>query len=258
MTFELFINQLIEIVFFPPGINLILFIFAYYFFNKFRKFSLFLFAISFLSLLFLSLPIISNGLINSLENLRPLTQQQVNDLSKQKRLDIAIVVLSGGRISLAPEYGEIDTVNSSTLQRIQYASWLQQKTKLPLLLSGGSQFNEATPEAVLMNQTMLSSFNISPKWIEFKSKNMAQKAQNSAKILYENSIREILLVTHAIEMQRAKIEFEKVGLKVIVAPTGFNTSQPEWFSYLPSAKALMDSHIALHEKLGRYWYSLGY
>ena len=258
MDFEIIINRLIDIILFPPGINLVLVIAGYFLLKKHKKTALSLFAFSALSLYLLALPGISASLNNSLQSEPALSQNQVKNYAKQDRKDLAIVVLSGGRISLAPEYGDIDTVSATTLQRIQYAAWLHRKTNLPLLLSGGSVNDEATAEAVLMNQTMMSAFNIAPRWIEFKSKNTAQNAQLSAQILTENNIQEILLVTHASHMHRARLEFEKTGLTVIPAPTVFNLNRPSWNHYLPSAEALYASQLALHEKVGRFWYAIRY
>jgi len=256
MEFEITISKLFDIFLFPPGLNLVLVIVGYFLLKKFRKIAFSLFAVSFLSLYLFALPVVSNSLNQSLQTEQVLSQSQVKVYADQERDDLAIVVLSGGRMSLAPEYGDIDTVSSKTLQRIQYAAWLHQKTSLPILLSGGSVFGEATAEAVLMNQTMLSAFNIAPKWIEFISKNTSENAQFSARILQENNIKEILLVTHANHMQRAVLEFEKTGLKVIPAPTVFNRSRSSWYAYFPNAEALHASQLALHEKVGRIWYSI--
>ncbi len=258
MDFEILINRLIDIILFPPGINLVLLIASYFLLKKRKKIALSLFAFSLLSLYLLALPSVSTTLNNSLQSEPALSQSQVKSYAKQDRKNLAIVVLSGGRISLAPEYGDIDTVSATTLQRIQYAAWLHRKTNLPILLSGGSVNDEATAEAVLMNQTMLSAFNIAPRWIEFKSKNTAQNAQLSSQILTENNIQEILLVTHASHMHRARLEFEKTGLTVIPAPTVFDLNRASWHHYFPSAKALYASQLALHEKVRRLWYAVRY
>jgi uncharacterized SAM-binding protein YcdF (DUF218 family) len=258
MDFEIIINRLIGTILFPPGVNLVLFIASYFLFKRRRKIALSLFAIAFFSLYLLALPGISNALNSNLQTEQALTQSQVKNYARQQRQDLAIVVISGGRINLAPEYGDIDTVSATSLQRMQYAAWLHRKTNLPILLSGGSVLGEATAEAVLMNQTMLSAFNIAPKWIEIESKNTAQNAQFSATILRQNNIKEILLVTHATHMHRARLEFEKAGLKVMPAPTVFDRNRPSWQHYFPNAEALHASQKALHEKVGRLWYGLRY
>lgn len=258
MPFEIFVSQLSNLILLPPGINLLLGLVAFFIRRKYKKTSslITIFAVS--TFVLFSLPIVAKKLTISLQTEQYLTLKQIKTFENQERDDIAIVILAGGRRSSAPEYGEIDTVSRMTLQRLQYGAWLHQKLKFPLLLSGGSVKNEATAESVLMNQTMLSAFNIPPKWIETKSKNTAENAQFSATILKENSINSVLLVTHASHMKRAKIEFEKTGLVIIPAPTVFENEQKNWLNYLPSAKALHESHSALHEKLGLFWYWIRY
>jgi len=255
---EIVANKLVDILLFPPGLNLILLLAGYFLLKRKRNIAVGLFIFSISTLFLFSLPVISNSLNASLQNEPALSQAVVINYAKSNRRDVAIVVLAGGRIALAPEYGDIDTVSAFTLQRIHYAAWLHQKTQFPMLVSGGSVFGEATAEAVLMNQALISAFNIAPKWIEFESKNTAENAQFSAKILARNKISEILLVTHSNHMQRAKIAFEKTGLKVVAAPTVFSSTKSNWRDYFPSAKALYTSQLALHEKVGRFWYAIRY
>lgn len=258
MELESTLTKLIELLILPPGINLIIAAVGYWVLKKSRAIAISLFVISFTTLFVFSLPFVAQSLNQSLQTNPALTPKQVKLLADEDRDDLAIVVLAGGRIQLAPEYGNIDNVSASTLQRIQYASWLHRKTKLPILVSGGSLQSESTPEAVLMNQTMLSAFNIAPKWIEYKSRNTAENARYSAEILFKQDISEVLLITHANHMQRAKAAFEKYGFKVIVAPTVFDLSRSSWLGFIPSASALHKSQLALHEKIGRIWFSVRY
>jgi uncharacterized SAM-binding protein YcdF (DUF218 family) len=257
MNLELFISKLGGILLLPPGINFLLLVVAVVLLKLSKvKLAKTTAIISITSLLVLSLPIVSKALHQSLQTIPSLSQEKVKQIARTERSDIAIVILSGGRINLAEEFGSIDTVSALTLQRIHYATWLQRKTDLPILVSGGSVFGEATAEAVLMNQVMVSAFNIAPRWIETKSKNTAENAQYSSEILLNSGIKEILLVTHASHMQRAIKAFSNYSLKVTPAPTVFQSPTSKWTDYLPTAKALFESQQALHEKLGQIWYSL--
>ncbi|MGB0495451.1 MAG: YdcF family protein [Kangiellaceae bacterium] len=258
MSLETVLSQLANLLLLPPGVNLLLGLSGLLLLKKYKLFAKILVTSAIITFVLFSLPVVSKKLTISLQTDQFLTLKQIKTFEKQEREDIAIVILAGGRRSSAPEYGEIDTVSRMTLQRLQYGAWLHRKLNFPILLSGGSVKGEATAESVLMNDTMLSAFNVPPKWIETESKNTAENAQLTAKILKENEISEILLVTHAAHMQRAKIEFEKTGLIVIPAPTVFETEATDWLDYLPSAKALFESHLALHEKLGRFWYWVRY
>ncbi len=269
MSFEQIISQLSDIFLFPPGSSFALLVVAFWFYKKSLRKAQVILAIAFLQAYLLSLPLVADYLQMQLNTAPALSPVQVKNLAKASletndedenapQLKRAILVLSAGRRTTAPEYGDIDTVSSKTLQRLQYAAWLHQKTQLPILVSGGSPNNEATAEGVLMNQTMLSAFNIAPKWIEAKSKNTFENAEFSAEILKQEQIEEILLVTHAIHMKRAVFAFEQQGIQVIPAPTVFPPQESQWKDYLPSPLALYQSQQALHEMVGRFWYAIRY
>ncbi len=63
-------------------------------------------------------------------------------------------------------------------------------------------------------------------------------------------------------MPRAMWCFEDVGMSPIAAPTIFykrNPSIPELDGYIPSARSLRKTRIALHEYIGLLWYKyVGY
>ena len=169
----------------------------------------------------------------------------------------AIVVLSGGRIPIAREYTNFDTVNATTLERLRYASRLAKVHQLPILLSGGSVNGERQSEAALMKVALETDFGVQTSWLEENSKNTFENAKFSKKILKENSIEKVLLVTHAYHMPRAMWCFEDVGLKPVPAPTVFykrNTSVAELDDYVPTAGALKQTKMAIHEMMGKLWY----
>lgn len=258
MNFETLFTKTLDVLLLPPGFNILLMLVGLIILKRQKlKLAIGIFITSIISLFIFSLPIVSNSLNNKLQSTTALSPNQVKSYSVSDKEGVAIVVLSGGRISQAAEYGDIDTVSALTLQRLQYAAWLHKKTLFPILVSGGSVFDEPTAEAVLMNQTMLSLFNIAPKWIEGKSKNTAQNAEFSVKLLKQYDISEILLVTHANHMPRALQEFRRYNLKITPAPTAFKSPKNSWMNYLPSATALFESQQALHEELGQIWYKIG-
>lgn len=279
MSWDIFISQVFGILLLPPSINILLIISGLLMIKKYPRISKSFLILSTVSLWLMSTHWFSNKMIHLVEtepaiSLTQVKNYQVDPYDSAEQSDLselfdsheniakrAIVVLAGGRILLAEEYGNVDVVSSYSLQRIKYASWLHKKTNLPILLSGGSVFNEATAEAVLMNQAILSDFSVAPQWVESQSKNTAENALYSNKILSASGISEILLVTHAWHMPRAKRMFEEQGLKVISAPTVF-LSHAGCAScitdYLPSARALNKTNLAFHELLGGLWYKLRY
>jgi uncharacterized SAM-binding protein YcdF (DUF218 family) len=210
-------------------------------------------ATSLIGLFVLSVPLVGKRLLMQLE--APFRTSVIAQDRLVPNMQ-AIVVLGGGRIDGAPEYGE-DTVNAMTLERLRYAAHLTQMTGLPLLVSGGSVFGEEQPEAALMQKTLARDFGVKSKWIESTSRNSMENAQHSKKLLAEAGIRRVYLVTHAWHMERAQWSFVEAGLDVVPAPTGFTTigkSDLSPLGYAPSANGLHASALALRERIGFYWY----
>lgn len=170
----------------------------------------------------------------------------------------AIVVLGAGRYANAPEYGG-DTVGPTDLVRLRYAAWLQRRTGLPILVSGGSPLGEPVAEAVLMKRSLERDFSAKVMWVEDKSRTTWGNARYSHQLLAAAKINDIYLVTSAWHMKRAVWAFEMNGMKVTPAPTGFATLGKKYsglLGYLPSAKGMEMSAIAMRERLGFLWYGL--
>lgn len=251
--------EFIEAILLPPGLSILLLGCALFIFNRHKRTAMLLSIIGLVILIIFSLPRTSTFLISSLETYEALDSNAIKQIqgSDSKR---ALVVLTGGQVSKAAEYGLIDTVNGITLERLSYASWLEDKVSLPILLTGGRTSNHATPEAVLMNQVMLTRYKVAPKWIETESGDLVESARFSSSLLSSAGIEEIVLITHAWHMQRAKSAFEAQNIKVIPAPIGFSQSEPlaGAYAYLPNAKALELSRMAIEQRLSGLWDTLKY
>lgn len=170
----------------------------------------------------------------------------------------AIVVLGGGRYADAPEYGG-DTVSALTLERIRYGARLARRTGLPLLVTGGSVWNEKESEGELMRRALEIDFRWPTRWVEGKSRTTWENAQRSKPLLDAAGITKVYLVTHAWHMPRSVYAFEQAGLQVIPAPTSFNLAadvDPGAFELWPDARSLRRSYFALHEMVGMLWYRL--
>ena len=194
------------------------------------------------SLALLALPPVGDALMQSLEQYPTVSAQALSRVQ-------AIVILSGDGYYAAPEYGA-DTVGRWTLERVRYGVQLQRTTDLPILTSGGAPFG-GKPGAIAMKEVIEREYHGHVKWAETASRDTAENAAYSAAILKKAGISRIALVTQAWHLPRAVALFEHQGLEVIPAPTGFTTSDPSlFFQALPSASALLDSSLALHEWLG--------
>lgn len=194
-----------------------------------------------LSLLAFSLPVVSGWLVDAAGGGKPLDLAQ--PVSAQ-----AIVVLGGGVRVNAADYGG-DTLGLLSLERTRYGAFLAKRTGLPLLVTGGV-VSEGKPEAELMRNALLHEYSVTPRWVETQSRNTRENARYSAAKLKADGIAHVLLVTHAFDVRRARIEFEVAGLQVTPAPTGAGELIPqpmEVGDFFPSARALHLSYYACYE-----------
>lgn len=251
---EVLFGKVMATLLLPPGLNIAMVLFGLLIRMRFyRTGTSFIYA-GFILLYVFSIPIVSNNLVQSQQYYSAL---DITSIPSRKAK--AIVVLGGGRYPAAPEYKE-DTVSTHTLERLRYAAYLQRKTKLPILVSGGSVFGEGTAEAVLMKKTLETAFIGVTHWVEDKSKTTYQNALFSHELLAKLNIQDVILVTHASHMRRSKEAFEQVGFRVTPAPMGFNNSsrRPLLLDLLPNAYALAATASSFHEMIGRAWYNLRY
>lgn len=166
----------------------------------------------------------------------------------------AIVVLGGGAVENAPEYGGGPEVTTSSLARVRYAARLHRQNGLPLLMAGGRH------EAEVMARLAQRDFGVSGEvWQEDRSLDTHENAEFSAPILREHGVKTILLVSEATHLRRARHAFQRLGFEVRCAPTGMASHGP-WsdgiFLILPASDSLCVSSRALEEWLGVLYYRL--
>lgn len=194
----------------------------------------------------LSIPVVGDALVGTLERqTAPLAPAAAKASQAQ-----AIVILGGGRNRGALEYGGV-TVSNATLARVRYGARLARATKLPVLVSGGKPDGGLVSEAQLMAGVLQDDFDVAVKWRETGSIDTFQNARDSARILHRAHVKRVILVTGAVYMPRAMARFRAAGLVVVPAPTDYRARSVHTpVDYLPSARGLLRSSIALHEWLG--------
>jgi len=238
----------------PPGIFLILFFIAIYMFFKKNKAFIYMIVTTVVLIYMFSTPIFSRYLSSMVE-----TDSALDIAQLKNNMAEAIVVLGCSRYSNAPEFNKADSVSACTLVRLRYAAILHKATKLPILVSGGSVYDEQIAEAEMMQGVLIDEFGINVQWVEAKSRNTMENAKQAAELLKTDNINKMILVTHAIHMPRAKYAFSKFGLDILPAPTNYYSTKdgkPNYFDFLPSAYAFYISHMALHEMVGYLWLKL--
>jgi uncharacterized SAM-binding protein YcdF (DUF218 family) len=243
----------------PPGLILVLALLGFLIQIRWMLAGSVVVALSLTALLILSLPLTGYELMRGIETrFPPLRLTTAADAGPPPG---AIVILGGGRYTDAVEYGEGDSVNRHTLERLRYGAHLHRLTGLPILVSGGSPYGEHVAEAVLMQTALARDFQVEARWVEDKSANTYENARYSKALLAAAGIRRVYLVTHATHMPRAVWVFENLGVDTIPAPMGFTTlskAERETLGYFPSAHGLQLSSSALRERLGLLWYKHKY
>jgi len=261
--------RIAETIVTPPGIVVLLLLLTFLAQLSRQWLGAAMLVLSTITLVALSLPLTAHQLMIGLENfskppeLVPVAEGRQASLyvpqNSLKDPPEAIVVLGNGRYPEAPEYGLEDTVSARTLERLRYAAFLQRKTGLPILVSGGAPGGEDTAEATHMQAVLSTDFHANVKWVEIESRTTLENARNSQPLLASAKVRHIYLITHAWHMRRAALAFESVGIKVTPAPTGFHTlgrAARAYSAYLPSAQGMYFTSLALRERLGYIWYGL--
>ncbi len=249
------LSQIISLFLVPPGIIILLFVLGLILHLKWSGLGVLVLAICTAILIALALPMTGHQLMAGLESYAPPIDPSIRQPDKNAK---AIVVLGAGRYADAPEYGG-DTVGATDLIRLRYAAWLQRKTGLPIMVSGGSPFHEKVSEASLMRDVLTQEFHANVKWTEDKSRTTWENARYCRQLLADAGIQSVYLVTSAWHMRRAAWSFDTNGITAIPAPTGFASLGLRYsgvLGYLPSAEGMLISSIALRERIGFLWYNL--
>ncbi|PTY37466.1 hypothetical protein BGP77_13260 [Saccharospirillum sp. MSK14-1] len=249
------LRYLLKFLVLPPLAQLLGLLLAILLWRRLPRLARALAILSTVSLWLLATPRLSAWLIDGLEQQHPLlTPTELSDSNAQ-----AIVVISAG---LDPNGTEFDRPSASehTLVRLRYAAFAQRQTGLPLLVSGGRVLTHSQLTlAEIMATELVTQFRVPVRWLEGRSRNTAENARYSAEILRRADVDSVLLITEAFHMPRAVMAFENAGLRVIAAPTApLNSSESRLLNWVPTATALNQSTLALHEYLGWLVYRLGY
>ena len=247
--------RIFEQLILPPGLFLVLLCLSFLLIRKRPLQGKFLLSTVMIAFYLLSTPYFAGLLISQVE-----TYPALDANSPGNPTVGAIVVLSGDLAINASEYGSDDSVGMYTLQRTRYGAFLQRKTGLPILVSGGLLPRGASSSlARVMAENLQQDFQAGEIWLEDKSLSTAENAFNSKTLLAQKQIDTVFLVTQAWHMPRAVAIFKKAGLNVIPAPTAFAGKRPfDLNNMLPSAGAMGLSRIALREMAAHVWYMIQY
>ena len=146
--------------------------------------------------------------------------------------------------------------DQATFERCGYAAYLYHHWKpLPILVCGGPQRAGGRPTSTAMRE-MLERDGIPETmiWTEERSRSTHENALYGAEVLRSHGISTIALVVEAQSMLRAEACFQKQGITVVPAASGYR----EWGrlseELIPSWRAIQRNEVTLHETLGLVWY----
>jgi len=273
-TYSWAIRNIIAELLMPPSIWILLALFAWIFFRKSSKIKTTLIGLSFAMIWITSTTAFSQWFFQLSDHwmhwpapfpFTELAKQEEplkNPQSNMSSNNQAIVILGGGIRAGAkeiPEYQNQD-VSPEAVTRLRTGARLAKVTNLPILVTGGRPDKvkpDDLPEGQVMAMVLEKELQTPVKWIEDQSNTTQKNAKFSAKILKQNQIDTIYLVTHVWHMPRSKMIFEKEELKVIPVPLGYNFKDlltP--LDYFPNGGGLNRTREIWHESLGQIWYLL--
>ena len=200
-------------------------------------------------LIVLSMPIVGGTMLVALE-------QGAELHSNPSGKPASIVILSAGIARLGGDDAGFGPDRLS-LERERAGAMLFRRVQLPVLIAGGVLRSGDPPISVVMEQSMRNDFQVPVRWTERTSRDTWENAEYAAKILRENGIRTVYLVTHAWHMRRALIAFRHFGIEAIPAPVQIDR-YPDFATpfLVPSVSAWQSSYLAIHEWLGCAYYAL--
>lgn len=257
-----FLSKLLPLFVYPVGLSCLLMALGLVWLWKSPQRASWAIALALFILFFTSNPIVSDKFVSTLEwRYFPLDPVPTAD---------AIVVLGGATAPASPPRPWVEVLQAG--DRILYGARLYNQKQAPkLILSGGriSWRGDSGPsEADDMKEFALAmGVPESAIVLEGDSLNTRQNAVNVKKILDEQSIKSVLLVTSAIHMPRSVAIFKKLGIDVIPAPTDYFVStdtfehinatwQGRLLSVMPEAEAIARFTRALKEYVGFTIYRL--
>lgn len=209
---------------------------------------------------------VANGLARSLE-WRYMPMENIPEAD-------VILVLGGG--TQPAEYPRPIVEMNGAGDRTLYAAWLYHQGYADhLLLSGGripwqspANFDLETPAEEMAFIMKMLAVPEGAIWLEKDSRNTYENALFSKRVLEDQGIERIILVTSAMHMPRAIRLFEAQGLEVIPAPVDYRVVESDWVNLqeisipqhilrlLPSADNLSLTTSTMKEYIGMLYYTL--
>jgi uncharacterized SAM-binding protein YcdF (DUF218 family) len=191
----------------------------------------------------LSTPYFSHMLIGNLESQYHPPAKPVGDV---------VIVLGGGATFDTPNLDGEGHLSGSAANRALTGILLERKLNVPIIIAGGQVYSDSGNEAQITRR-LWQGLGATKIFIEDKSLNTRQNAENVKKILESNGFKNPILVTSAFHMKRSVFYFEKSGVSVVPYPADYKVNvvnEVSVHNFIPSAGSFDNSSVALKEYLG--------
>lgn len=174
----------------------------------------------------------------------------------------AILVLAQGTLPAETPRQRVEVQEQA--DRLLYAATLYQQQAAPIIIVSGNSNQTASA------RTLLLELGVPAEAIQVQDKanNIREDAQLSAPIISLQNIKHILLVTSALQMDRAFFLFHQLGIEVTPAPTDYHVSLKDWETLtawdwrsmvtklMPTSEAFNQSAAVLWEYMGLAFYRI--
>ena len=244
----IYINKILPIIISPLGLITILLVLGI-----FRK-KMLPSVIGLMILMILSLPIVSGQLIKFLE-------QSYTPTNPNEIVSADTVIVLSGMVKTIEHNNGVQYEFSDAVDRIFAGIKLLKmgKAQKIILTRGQLPWSLGVPEGEFLAE-FVQSQGIDPNKILLTEivQNTNDEAKAISQMLPKNS--EVILVTSAFHMPRAKKVFQNQNLKVVPFAVDFrsSTKKIDILDFLPQANAFKDSNFYFREIIGRAYYSLRY
>ncbi len=245
-----FLTKLVSLFVFPLGLMITLCILGLLLLRAGRRqIAISSILISILVLWIASTGVFADFVMGSLEQHYPPLEM------RKTRVGGAIVILGGATRGRVPGTGITDLNGGS--DRLFHGARLFKAGKAPLIILTGGNDEGYQPESEAMAEVLgFIGIPSEAMLLESSSRNTYQNGMETARILNEQGIDSILLVTSAYHMHRAKAVFENLGVTVISAATDYQVVEryASVLDWLPQSSALDRTTKGIKEYLGWWVY----
>lgn len=174
----------------------------------------------------------------------------------------AIIVLAQGTLPADTPRQRVEVQDQA--DRVLYAATLYQQQAAPLIIVSGSYSQASSARTLLLELGVPSEAIL----VQDRSSNMITDAALTAPVLLAQNIHRVLLVTSALQMDRANFIFSQLGLEVIPAPTDYRVTLRDWEALnawhwqdvinklMPTTQALNQSAQVIWEYMALAFYRL--